>query len=868
MKMSVVIPVHNGGVDLRLCLQAIHDSVRKADEVIVVDDGSTDDALACAEAFAFKVVHLPGPPHGPAYTRNRGAKKASGDVIVFVDADVVVHPDTLGSFEQVFREEPGAVAVFGSYDDRPAKLGRVSRFKNLLHHYVHQQGEQEAETFWAGCGAVRREQFLAIAGFSESYGRPSIEDIELGVRLREAGHRVLLRPEIQCTHLKRWTLCSLVRTDVFARAIPWTRLILKQGRMPSGLNTDGKSRLSALLAWLLLMGIVGALVGTLSGGRACALWSAGAVLACGSLISYLNAPLYRFFFRHGDKRFVLTAVALHVFYLLYSSLIFGCMYGWHRLRKFAEAKGVEAPDFIRPFRQKAWVGGAVCLVLFLVYVGDGMPLPGNDATPNVRQAINLLSKGTLTYTPEEHPVLFQWTLLRQGAPHTIRFASWNDQFEGKSARELFQRGIINTPVPFYYLARTSKTGIYANSYGVATGLFALPFVAAAYPFVDSLPQRTRLLWFLCKLAAAFAVAGSAWFLFLIAADHLRWSTAIILVLLYGLATSVFCLSSQTLWQHGPGEFFLAMGTFYLFRRHRDYGPYLTGFAYGLAFLCRPTNGVAVLAGFAFFLLTDRRKCLHYLLGGLPAAIGFFAYNLHYFDRLIVFGQVSALAEKHKNLDASVYWKNSVFTGLAGVLVSPSRGLLVFSPILAFPLWAVVRFWKQRRWLPLRPLLFATLALWLVVASWSGWWGGWSFGYRLVVDSVIFMAFMGIPVAEEIWNRRWLRGVFLPLAIWSFLVQALGTYVYDVKGWNGLAGYTAMMPNQKKQPWFLTSEEAGQFCQQLGCSHRPVVLDIDSNAYRGRLWSLRDNQIMYYLLNIKKSRLMRTILVRQFMGRDG
>ena len=83
----------------------------------------------------------------------------------------------------------------------------VSQYRNLLHHFVHQEGNPEASTFWAGCGAVRRAAFDAVAGYDEArFRRPSIEDIELGYRLRRAGYRIRLDRDLQCTHLKRWRL--------------------------------------------------------------------------------------------------------------------------------------------------------------------------------------------------------------------------------------------------------------------------------------------------------------------------------------------------------------------------------------------------------------------------------------------------------------------------------------------------------------------------------------------------------------------------------------------------------------------------------------------------------------------------------------
>ena len=97
----------------------------------------------------------------------------------------------------------GSPAVFGSYDDAPAAAGLVARYKNLYHHYVHQRSGASAQSFWAGCGAVRRSAFLAVGGFDEErYPRPSIEDIELGYRLTDAGYRIRFRPDLMVKHLK------------------------------------------------------------------------------------------------------------------------------------------------------------------------------------------------------------------------------------------------------------------------------------------------------------------------------------------------------------------------------------------------------------------------------------------------------------------------------------------------------------------------------------------------------------------------------------------------------------------------------------------------------------------------------------------
>lgn len=868
MKLSVVVPVYNGGTDLRACLEALTRSSRPADEIIVVDDASTDGAARCAAEFGARVMaaddRADGGPRGAAQARNRGAGKASGELLVFVDADVEVHRDTLARFERLFEHEPQLAAAFGSYDDQPTAPGRVSRFKNLLHHYVHQQAAGAAETFWSGCGAIRRTVFRAVGGFAP---RRTIEDIELGARLVAGGHRVRLCPEILCTHRKRWTLALLLRTDILGRAVPWTRLILQQGRLPSGLNTNWSSRLSALLAGGLAFAAV------LGGGAALASsWRVGLVagaLAAASAVGLgiLNRRLYRFFFGHGDVRFGLTALGLHLLYLLYSSAVFAALLAFDRLTG-GSAATPQAPR-PPPSRAKRHVaGGLLFAALFALYVGNGEPLPGGDATSNVHLAANLIQHGRLAYTPQTTPFLFIWRVAHQGQLRETKFRSWDEPMFGRTMRELYAAGALRSPKPMYYLSPTRKPDAYVSSYGFATGLFALPFVAAARPFVNDLAERASLLWFLCKLAAAFAVAASAWLLFQVAADHLRLGSAIGLTLAYGLGTCVWSVSSQALWQHAPGELFLALGMFCLFRRSRGGAPTFAGLAFGIAFLCRPTNSAAVLAGF-LVLLGDRRSLLRYVLGGLPAAVAFAVYNLYYFGTLVTFGQVTALAARVSSGNTSVLWQHSFVDGLAGVLLSPGRGLFFYSPVLLVAVWGAVHVWRERRWLPLRAAAIAAAGICLVTARWSGWWGGWSWGYRLVVDTAVLLAFLAIPVVEQLRRRRILGVVVAVLLLWSVGVQALGAYVYDVGGWNNRDGFIPRYTDNRRDPALFTDHAtAMRYCQPRGCGVVPVRMNVDHPQYNRRLWSLRDNPILFYLQNLDKARRQRAAAWRSFIARDG
>lgn len=312
--LSVVVPVYNGTKVLPHALKALErsDLPRAMWELIVVDDASTDETASLAAAHADTVVRLRWQPHGPSFARNRGAEVARGDVLVFIDADVCVHPATLRQFAWLFASEPTVHAAFGSYDVSPAAPGIVSQYRNLLHHYHHQRHAGEAETFWAGCGAVRRAAFLDVGMYNEwHFSRPQIEDIELGHRLNDANYRVVLRPEIQCTHLKRWRFRDVVRTDLTDRGVPWAMLLLRRGagKGTSTLNLRPIEKINTALVGLTALGLVAAVIF-----RRPWLAATGGALLLPVVAS--NLPLYSFFAKTRGWLFVAAVVPFNLLYYL------------------------------------------------------------------------------------------------------------------------------------------------------------------------------------------------------------------------------------------------------------------------------------------------------------------------------------------------------------------------------------------------------------------------------------------------------------------------------------------------------------------------------------------------------------------------
>lgn len=324
--VSVIIPVYNGGEKFLRCLASVQAAVPGADEVLVVADGGTDHTPSLS-TLKNAVVLATTTRGGPGKARNHGAAHARGDILFFVDADVTLEPDAIGRIRQIFREAPDVAALFGSYDDAPSERNFLSQYRNLLHHYVHQNSREEASTFWGACGAIRRETFQALGGFDEKkYHQPCIEDIELGYRIKLAGHRILLNKSLQIKHLKKWDMGSIIKTDFFQRALPWTELLLNNRQFMNDLNVDAASRLS-------VAGMMGLLLSlALSFWQGAFLWLA---LACGLALWYWNHPLYNFFRRKRGFWFALKAVPWHWLYFFYSGLAFAVGLARYNLVKFS-----------------------------------------------------------------------------------------------------------------------------------------------------------------------------------------------------------------------------------------------------------------------------------------------------------------------------------------------------------------------------------------------------------------------------------------------------------------------------------------------------------------------------------------------------
>ena len=479
----------------------------------------------------------------------------------------------------------------------------------------------------------------------------------------------------------------------------------------------------------------------------------------------------------------------------------------------AIAKSKEPSAEIRTDRNVAiWLFS----ILFLVYQFNVGFLPGDDAAANIFLPMTIIKNHRLSFAPETHPFMFSWRKNGvQNADTTIySTVGWRSEVKNWPESIGYRLSEFQLIEERYFIVRSARENSYVNTFGIGTGLFALPVFALLHLAVGLESQSTHFFWYVGKVVASSAVAGSAVLIFLIAARFCARGAGLLLAFAYGLGTCVWSISSQSLWQHGPVELFLALGAYFYLKPKLAWKDWVfVGFAWALASLCRPTIVTVVLVMGSWLAVTNRGSFVPFCLGAAPIGGLMAIYNWYYFDNPVSFGQtergVSIALEKTGSTDV---WQTPLLDGLAGLLVSPSRGLFIYSPFLILAVFGMCRIWKEPSLSRFRPLTLSVVALVVIASKWFDWWGGWAYGYRPIVDAAPLLVLFMISVLPWALNGFLRRTIFGSLLIWSIAVQFIGAFSYDLSSWNNRGG-----------------------------------MNIDRPAFRYRLWSLQDNQIWYYCI---------------------
>ncbi len=822
-RVSVIIAVRNGADYLRRCLAAIANSNGSEYEVIVVDDASTDDTAAVAEAHGARVLRMTR-RGGPGAARNLGVRAAAAPLIFFVDADVCIRPDAFDRVLSCLETEPEVDAVFGSYDDAPASPNLISQYKNLFHRFVHQKASAEACTFWSGCGAIRKVTFEGVGGFDVE--APSIEDIDLGVRLRKAGRRIRLDKSLEGTHLKVWRLAGLVRCDVIDRGIPWTRLILRERNLPTDLNLTIGQRLSAILTFLMLGATLAGswwhpLLATLPLLSLLIVWivdrsssrSAGAnhpseaglgarvgafvlvtgvlgvlvaaqgwgilIGSTGILILLLNLRFYRFFIEARGIAFAILVVPLHLLYFIYSLVslsagvllhMLGTDAGANKWRRLASSEVTPNATFHRkPFlerlqstrtRRRAYAG-VMCLLFVLACFAQGMKSLQNH------EPLDLVvsdAEGYWVYLPSmviDHNLTFTRQIDAHEKVHPIEPGSF-----ARSSRGLINRwpvGVALTLAPSFVLAHGVNL-LFSHWTGAAI------FTPNGYSVVY-------------QLFALLTVIGMS-FCAMVAMDdllerHFQLSGAAI-----GAGIGVCVLGSnwayyifrEPFMSHAIGAAWVILAIFSADRltaaaREGRVVPWHGAalvFALSMAVACRQSNEVLFpLALWAAIVVAKSKLPGRWLRQSPLLIISAWPLLVH----LLVLRLMRRREKAQGGLTGyrafeTFHWLRPA---LFKTLFSDFHGLFFWSPILLLSIWGFVWHLRQstrRRDGLVISLLVSLIALWYVNSAWYAWSFGKAFGARAFVD-LIGVCVIGAALAFESLGRsptRWSRAVTIPVAL--------------------------------------------------------------------------------------------------------
>jgi hypothetical protein len=469
----------------------------------------------------------------------------------------------------------------------------------------------------------------------------------------------------------------------------------------------------------------------------------------------------------------------------------------------------------------AALAAALCL-----YLATGSHVPhSHDTTANAQVAVSLLGDGDLAIGPLEAPLLFLWRL--DTKPVTVQSWDQSEPGSGLSFGALYRQGRLEFEGPRYFVVPTARERpggepLFVGAYGPATGVLAAPAAALLELSGADLQRDPFAMFRAAKWTAALLVAGSVALVFLAAAGLTTRGRAALIAAVYATGSCVWTISAQALWQQTGELFFLSLAALCLVRGE---SAWIRGAAAGVALsaaaACRPTASVVALAALCFLWMQDRRTFAACIARALPIACGVLAFNTYYFGSPLEFGQLAVgQAIAKAKTGSSELWQTPLWTGAAGLLVSPSRGLLVYTPFLAAAFAGALLAWQDPRYVRLRFLAVAVPLLWLPAFLWFDWWGGWTYGYRPIVDSTPLLALLCVPAIDRIAAAPAWKVAFGAAVGWSVLVQLLGVLAYTPDGWNGRA-----------------------------IAEGAAAADIDLPEYRARLWSLRDSQIGYLITQL-------------------
>ncbi|MBI4382094.1 MAG: glycosyltransferase family 39 protein [candidate division NC10 bacterium] len=330
-----------------------------------------------------------------------------------------------------------------------------------------------------------------------------------------------------------------------------------------------------------------------------------------------------------------------------------------------------------------------------------------------------------------------------------------------------------------------RNGHIISTYPPWAAVLAVPVYLV--PVLGGLSPKSPLVPLFEKFAATLITALSVMVFYLALQRMTHERVAWLIALIYAFGTSSFSTSSQALWQHGPSQLFLALTIYCLVRGLEEpvFSAY-AGFALASAVICRPTNVLIALPIGAYIFHKRRDQLIGFLLATVPPLCFFIAYNNHYFGSPFTTGFASnVLSPSSIWHGSSGHFSTPLLEGVLGVLASPGRGLLIYSPILLFSFVGMAMVWRKPDQVLLKYLSLAPFPIILLTGKWVNWWGSRSYGPRLLADiTPILCLYLYLPF-ERAGARALLRYGLAGLSALSISLHALGAF--SDGSWNANPG---------------------------------------------------------------------------------
>lgn len=506
-----------------------------------------------------------------------------------------------------------------------------------------------------------------------------------------------------------------------------------------------------------------------------------------------------------------------------------------------------------------WIALILFTLLVAVYHANWTVMDEGDGVPSTTLPYALFTTGGLSFDPDQFPELFKWKAVPPlDHRDDLYFLSLDEVYGDRSLRGWRNAGFLELNGPRYYIIESKLRNTYVSTFGPIPGLMFAPFALPFYLYDHEIAHKLALKTSVAKLYASSLVAMCAVLIFLICVQRTTRNRALLIAFTYGLGTCAWAVSSQNLWQQTVNQLFLITGAYFLLTHpERTRFALLSGLFFGAATACRATGLIAVVLVLVYLVLHHRKSALPFVLGSLPIPIALLGYNFYYFGSPFALAQALAghaiAVEKTGSPDL---WQTPFTTGLAGLLVSPSRGLLVFSPLLAASFVGGLFTFERPELRYLRPLTAAAGLTMALQCKWFDWWGGWAYGYRPWIDELPYLCLLLLPVVDDMTKTAPRRVIYGGLLAWSMAVQALGAMAYD-RTWNNRLIFVTRVPGERRPLSFTTEKAARDLAEAKGGTYLGTSLcDIDLSFCRHRLWSLEDSIIYYHLTNYRATRARR------------